>query len=417
MNEEILEGYASGPVPESIHVSGVRIGLVNGALAFGVPGIITGLEVGAGLGFTTSLAAFALGGVILTVLGVVTGWVGRVNRLTTCLTLHSVFGHLGARLISALVALSLLGWYGVNMDLLSAVLLELGLKWFELSCNALVIESVAGLLMVATTLFGIRLMAGLSAWLVPLMVLVVLYMAYQSLSLSPTATAPSAGSLSFGDGVSIVVGSFIVGVVLMPDFTRFARSQGDVISASVIPYLCLSSFVYVVAAFAGTLVASTDVIKVLGQIGMGSSALALVFVSAWLTNVVNLYSAGLGISAALPGTSTLRVTLVAGVFGTLAASLNLLTSFTDFLFALAVVFAPLAGVYVADFYLVQRQRAYDSPGGTPLNWLAIIAWASGIGSALLSQHAGITLFNLEALESFLIAFTTYLLLMRLNRDK
>ena len=52
------------------------------------------------------------------------------------------------------------------------------------------------------------------------------------------------GGLLFSEAVASVVGSFVVGVVLMPDFTRFARTDGDTVTASFLPFMGISSFVY-----------------------------------------------------------------------------------------------------------------------------------------------------------------------------
>ena len=48
--EDLLDDYPTSPVPEHRTVGGIRIGLVNGALAFAVPGLVTGLELGVALG-------------------------------------------------------------------------------------------------------------------------------------------------------------------------------------------------------------------------------------------------------------------------------------------------------------------------------------------------------------------------------
>lgn len=69
--------YALEPVPESAQTSGVAVGMINGALAFTVPGLITGIEIGEALGFWESIAAFLVGGLILAFFGTVTALVGR----------------------------------------------------------------------------------------------------------------------------------------------------------------------------------------------------------------------------------------------------------------------------------------------------------------------------------------------------
>lgn len=415
-NSHLLEGYATTAVPQSISVSGLRIGFVNGALAFAVPGLITGLEVGGALGFTRSLLAFFVGGLILAVLGTVTGIVGRRNRLTACLTISCVFGGQGATVINLLIALSLLGWYGVNMDLFSAVIGELVLRWQGVHADAFLIEVLAGIVVTAITLFGFTLMERLSTGLVPLMVLVVLYLASNlgefSIHSPMIASAPA---LSLGEAISVVVGSFIVGVVLMPDFTRFAGTDKDAATASFFAFLLLSSFVYVISAAAGLMVQSIDVLEVLLALGVGSVAFLLIVVSAFLTNVVNLYSAGLGVNAVFVNLKQWHIIIALGVLGTALASLNLLDHFTQFLFSLAVIFAPIAGVYIVDYFYTRRQAAYTwpiSPVNRSRQWIALFAWLLGISVSLMSQAGYIRLLHMDAIDGMLAAMLFYGLLSR-----
>ena len=93
----LLEDYATTPVPESKTHNGWSIGMVNGGLAFAVPGLITGLEIGSALGLEQSIYAFLLGGLILSILGTITGIVGMKNRLSSCMTMKFVFGLQGCK--------------------------------------------------------------------------------------------------------------------------------------------------------------------------------------------------------------------------------------------------------------------------------------------------------------------------------
>ncbi len=417
VNISRLEGYATTRVPDAVSVSGLRIGLVNGAMAFSVPGLITGLEVGGALGFQKSLIAFAVGGMLLAVLGAITGIVGHKNRLSSCMTINCVFGPTGAALINLLIAVSLLGWYGVNMDLFSSIVNELLQKWLGTESNVQAVEVLTGFAITGVALFGFSLMEKLSGWLVPLMILVILYLASNLGDFSTTSPPLNdVAALSMSQAISVVVGSFIVGVVLMPDFTRFAASNNGAVAASFIPFLFLSSFVYVVAAAAGLLVRSTDALEVLLVLGVGSMAFVLIVVSAFLTNVVNLYSAGLSINAVFTKAKNWHIVMVAGLLGTGLASLNLLDRFTDFLYSVAIIFAPIAGVYVVDFFWVRKMKVYsveEQRLTTSKHWLAILSWLAGISISLLSETETIYLSGLASVDGLLGAMAIYALLSQL----
>ncbi len=413
-----MEGYATSAVPSTVSVSGLRIGLVNGALAFAVPGLITGLEVGGALGFSTSVAAFLIGGLLLALFGFITGYVGYRNRLSACMTIKCVFGTQGAALINLLIALSLLGWYGINMDLFSSVIAELLQRWQGQESNVFATELGAGIAITSVTLFGFSLMEKLSAYLVPVMIALIVYIAL-TLSSFDIDSGPIRGTpgLTLSEAVSVVLGSFIVGVVLMPDFTRFAGSTRGTIAASVVPFLVLSTLVYAVSAAAGLMVRSTDVLAVLLALGVGSLAFLLIVISSFLTNVVNLYSAGLSINAVFTQLKEWHIVLIAGLLGTVLASVNLLDRFTDFLFGLAVIFAPIAGVYVVDFFLTRRSRIYlinEYPHTTNRQKLAVLCWIAGVLVSMLSQAGKLPLLGLQSLDGLITTVILYALLSRIQ---
>jgi len=417
-DDELLEDYATSRVPEHRTMGGFRIGAINGGLVFAVPGIVTGIELGGALGFEKSVYAFLTGGLILALLGAVTSIVGLHNRLTACMTMKFTFGKHGANLLAFMFVVALLGWYGVNMDLFSAALQEIFIRLFDTSPPIWVLEVSSGVLITLSTFAGFRVVERLASLFVPIMALVVLYMLYASLNYDsdPSKVLENTG-LSFGESVSIVVGSFIVSVVLFPDFSRFAHDSKAAVIGSFYPLLGLSSFVYIISAFAGIVVAEFDVLAALLALGMGMFALVLLVLSSWITNTVNLYSAALGVNSIVRNVKEWKIIVVAGVFGTVAASFNILDQFTDFLFSLSIVFTPVAAVYVTDFFIIRKQQIYDIEQVDALpsvNWVAMLAWFIGIGTSILSNKGTFTLTSIEAVDALLVTAPAYFLLVKLQ---
>lgn len=416
--DDLFEDYATTPVPEQQTIGGVGIGMINGGLAFAVPGLITGIELGTALGFEQSLYAFLLGGLLLAVLGFITGLVGMHNRLASCMTMKFVFGRYGANLISLLFVVALLGWYGVNIDLFSEVSQQLSLQLFAASPSIMTLEILLGVVITLTTIWGFKLIEKVANLFVPILALVVVYMLWQSLSYpAAQSAAPAIASMSFGEAVSVVVGSFIVSVVLMPDFTRFAATSRDTAVSSFLPFLGLSSFVYIASALAGLAVQDDNVLTVMLALGMGGIAFMLLIVSSWVTNVVNLYSVGLGFNAISPRLREWKIIVVAGVLGTLFASFNLLDRFTDFLFGLSVVFTPVAAIYVVDFFFLRAKRKYqlaELEHVPAMNWQALLAWGFGTSASLLSNQGLVLITGIEACDALLVTAPAYWLLRRFS---
>ncbi len=416
---EQLEDYATSRVPEHRTIGGVRIGMINGGLAFAVPGLVTGLEIGNALGFEASLTAFLLGGFILSILGSITGTLGMYNRLTSCMTLKFVFGQYGANILSFIFAISLLGWYGVTMDLFSAVSQELAQQLFNSKPEIWAIEAGAGLLITLTALVGFQALEKISSLFVPILFLVVLYLLFQSVEfqeINPASTIKITSDLSFGEAVSAVIGSFIISVALMPDFSRFAATKTDAVIGSFLPFLAICSFVYIASAYAGSVVDDKDILVVMQTLGLGVFSFVLLILSSWITNAVNLYSAALGINAILQKSTEWKIVAVAGFFGTVVASFNLLEQFTDFLFSLSIIFTPVAAVCIADFFFLRKKHLYDLQEikSLPLvNWQAVVAWSIGIGISILSNNGIIFITSVEACDAVLVTIPAYLVLKKM----
>lgn len=409
---DFTQDYPTSPVPEHRTVSGLRIGLILGVLAFAVPGLVAGAEIGGALGLRRSFIAFPLAGLLLVAVGTAVGIIGVYNRLSSYVLIQCLFGRFGANLLCLAIALSMLGWYGVNMDLLSAALQHLLGQLFDWLPAAWAIEVAAGVVMTVTAIFGFAMLNRLSAFIAPLLLLLTLLLGAKGLadfSGDWASTLPQAPALRSGQAITAVVGGLIVTAVLMQDFTRFARRPRDAATATALPCFAFSSLAYLCAAVAAIAVSEDDILLVMLALGLGLGAVGLVSLSTWVTNVINLYSCALSLSTVFPGRPFWQITVVSGVLGTVAALLNLLDNFTTFLIGLSIIFAPIGGIFIADFYLLRRLRPYslDLLGGRP-NWAALTAWALGAGMAFASAQTGTRLTGIEVVDSLLVASLSYL---------
>ena len=72
----LLEDYATKPVPVEISVSGLRIAMINTALAFSLPALLTGVQLSSMLGAQEAINAIIWGGIIVMLIGTAAGLVG-----------------------------------------------------------------------------------------------------------------------------------------------------------------------------------------------------------------------------------------------------------------------------------------------------------------------------------------------------
>ena len=412
---DLFEDYATTPVPPHIRVKGYRIALINCGLAFSLTGLILGVELAASLGLAASTIAFVAGGAVLALIASITGYVGVKVRMSSYMIIRYAFGRTGSRIVNLCMAVSLFGWFGVNASLFAQAADELWATLTGIDLPEPVFTVTGGVLMTAGAALGFRSLKFLSILLVPVQLLVLLWLAQITLagtSFGELLPIEPGGGVTLGDAVSAVIGSWIVGAVNQPDLTRYGKTLADSVIAAAIPFLFAASFIYVVAAMAGLWSGESDLLPVMIALGMGAAAFVFVLFSSWITNAMNLYGCSLSINAVFRKLHEWQIAIVSGVFGTALALAGILDHFVDFVFSLGILFTPVAGIYVVDFFCFRRdlylcgstdvERAISVP--------AFVAWLLGIAVAVAAGSGRFVLTGTAAVDSLLVASLAFLII-------
>jgi cytosine permease len=414
--------FATEPVPDESTVSWVRVALVASMVAFSLPTFLTGVEIAIASSPMRTLEILAVGTVILTIIGCITAAIGANTRLSSYMLNRIAFGTRGAALVNMAFAISLLGWFGVNIDLFSGAVQRLAVDMYDTTVPAWPIELFAGVVMTVTTVFGFRAINILSALLVPVLIAVTAQLIAGSLddqSLTQIMSTASEEELSFGDGVSAVVGAVIVGAVILPDITRFIRHWSGGVFVVLTSYLVIEFIVISAGGLAATALADEDLLNIMLTLGIGWAAFAIVILGSWVLNSLNLYSTMLSVESTAPKLNNTLLIITLGSLGTLAAFMNILDNFLSFLFYLAVIFVPVSGVIMVD-YLVLRRSAYHEDRlrlqqkNRPK---AIAAWGLGACVALVGSWGWISLTNIAALDAMIVAALAYYLMALIGRSE
>jgi len=415
----LFEDYATEPVPREKTVSGFRIGLVLGGIGIALPALLSGAKIGSALGLEKSIWAFLTTGAFLTVLGLISGLVGSRTRLSTYMIIRFSFGRLGSKLVNLSFALSQLGWFGVNAYLFGAAAQSAGAALLPGLFSADTYIVMGGALMTASTIFGFKALDKLALFAVPLLLLTLVLMVTQTLGLAPFGdllARPGSGSMSFTKALSVLAGGIMVGVVLLPDLTRYSRSAVDTLIAILIPMAIVEPLVHFSAAVPSVATGLADALPILLAIGFGGWALFIVIFSSWTTNAVNLYGSGLALSAVFPRFGEWKIIALSGLAGTAIALFDIPDLFIGFLYYQALVFTPVVGIYVTDFFII-RHGHYDyrqCDAGPNISWPACAAWIIGSLIAWAGGEEWITITTVPALDAALAAAGLYWALMRLG---
>jgi cytosine permease len=222
------DAYATRSVPEEETVGWFRVALVSAMVAFSLPTFVTGAQVFLASENSMAFLAILTGCISLTAIAAICGAIGTLSRLNSSMLVRIAFGTKGAAIVNLALAISLLGWFGVNIDLFSGAVVRICQDVFGLSIANWAVELLAGIAMTVTTLYGFRAINTLSLLLVPVMMAVTAVLAYETLtarSFVESLAATGQSEIDFGFAVSSVIGGVIIGAVIMPDITRFIRGR------------------------------------------------------------------------------------------------------------------------------------------------------------------------------------------------
>lgn len=408
--------HAREAVPSEQAVSGWRIALIVTGISIGVPLMLTGSRLATDMGGGKAFAAFFLGGLILAAIGSLTGVIGARRRVSTYVIIQQTFGRSVAVLINGVLAFSILAWFAITAAVFGSALQGALMQTLQLNVHADLLTMLGILLMVLTTIFGFRALDRLALLAVPALAALLAYMALSGLRVGgsdgPDDAAALHATISFGHGLSMVVGSWIVGMVVLPDWCRYCLRESDGVVASVasmaVAYPVLLSFAAIPALAFG----ETDVVALLFVLGAGAPGLLLLVLGTWTTNACNLYSGSLALAALVEKLPRWQLTILGGGVGAVMALSGIADRLTDFLMALSVVITPIAGIYIVDSF-----RSGNSVADTPENpvtenwrWPALLSWLTGSAVGLAASLEAFSLTSMPAADALLIATGCYLVL-------
>lgn len=360
-------------------------------LAFGwgflITGLLAGGQLGAGMSFYPDLllASFA-GNFINFIMGALVAYVGYKTACNSGLIYQFVYGRVGVLLPVVFIALLITGWQAIIVGAFGFTFAQ------SFTSPAFYMVAIAGgLLFTATTYFGVKGIERVSTPSVVILVLVGLYAAWSNVSgaggveafLQLSADTAAKAPLSFPAAVDIVVGSWVVGAVVMAEYTRFAKKFWVAMAIPFIVMIVAQWFLQIVGAMGSVVSGSPDFTTymlqqgfIIGGIGLIGMGLAL-----WTTGNANLYLPAIQTAAVFRRPKRVMV-VIWGLIGTVLG-LGLYQYFIQWINLLAILVPPLLGPLIVDFYILNR-RTYD-PNDLPnlhrWNQAAIIAYGVGAVAA------------------------------------
>ena len=415
---EYFDESARVPVREDETVSGWSVGIVIFGICLTLPTLYTGAITAEQLGFIGTAKAVGLASLVLSIMSIPAAIVGAETRLSSYLIIEFVFGRRGSDFVNALLGLTLLGWFAVTAGFFGETLAIAFEEMFAVSPPTWLLTLISSVLILITTIFGFKAIDRLALFAVPLLILFLLYVSNLSLADSSwEAVLNTEGSnpAYFSTAVSTVIGSLIVGVVLMPDLSRYARSVKDCVSASVLGNGVGNCFSMLMGVAPAIVTGLLDPMAYMIALGLVGSAFVILVFATWTTNSVNLYSTTLAVAIIKPKIPEWKLTVACGVIGTALAMIGITDYFIGFLEWLGVIVPPVASIYLTD-YFVLKQKNYSLTLQDSLpdyDRAAIVAWVIGTAISAFTFVSEFSLSTIPTLDALVITAPIYLICRRL----
>lgn len=405
---EKIDDYPVSRVPLSVRLPFLNVALVHIGMLTALDQFMLGAVLGHSMTLGQAFLAIFIGSAIFGVVTVGLGYAGMKEGMSgSLLARWCGFGRIGSVLIGLVIAISLIGWFGVQNAVFAKALNfamadKLGFGWSA---------ALSGIALTLLVAFGFRALRFTAKIAVPMFVIVVGYISIMTLSghniAELIASAPNGEAISISAGATMVVGGCIVASLITPDMTRYSQKGKHVFWMTMLSIIVGEFIVNGLAIIIARALNTADVVTIMSQAAGGIGLIAVIF-STLRVNDINLYSSSLGIANAIEGVTGKKlryvsITLVIGLIGTLLSVAGILDRFIDFLTLLGVLFPPIIGVMLVDYYILRTHKVLletsraegllPDNAQTPLiGWPAIIASIAGAIVGLAFEW-GVPAFN------------------------
>lgn len=389
-----------------------------------VPVFLMGSQMASVAPLSTFLIGIFLGGLLSFIMATATGLVGQKTGLTTALLTRHTFGHKGYWIACAAMAFTAIGWFGIQISVFSEAFVALLAKVWDVHAPVSAVVIIAGILMSSTAIIGYRGLGKLSIIATPLLcILILLPLVHYTQAgvwdrLFVQRDLP--GDMTLGMIIATVVGAYSFAFT-MPDITRYCQRGRDVALGMFANFVLIYPGLMALTGVLAILSGQPDFLEMMLLLGFGGLAVVVLFLATWTTNDTNVYAAAVSANVFVARAPRWIVAAASGAIGTLLALAGILDHFMSWLIFTGNLFAPMAGVYLLDYWL---QREKYTGGQVPYSFAVpqLVAWAVGTGVALLTtSKAGLgfeilTLSTIPALDGvFAGAMTLYILLRLCGR--
>jgi cytosine permease len=215
------------------------------------------------------------------------------------------------------------------------------------------------------------------------------------------------GAIPLGRGISAIIGSFVIGCIILPDYSRFIRRPRDAMIAAGTAIGPIWAVVLGCYAAAGLVARSADPAEVLILLGMPVALTILLPLGLAQNGIMTLYSSALVTSTWLRHVRFVWIVIATAAVGGLIALAGAQNAFVSYLVLLGLVFPPAAAILIQQAMVATASTVSTAS----VRWRSLAIWWAGSAVATASEYGtGIT--GTSALDGFIVAFALAALAFR-----
>lgn len=405
------------------HQSWYSLGIIWAGAMITIPSLLVGNTLISGMSLSKTLLVTVIGYAVVVILMILQGIQSTDLGKPTVQVAGQVFGKKGSRtIISIILAIACLGWFGIQANVCGAALANL-LAVYDIIVPIPLASFFSGLVMVISAIYGIKVLRVLSYIAVPLLVVMCVIGLVQTLTgdnLQTIQEYKPKGNMSFMDGLAVTLGSFALGAVIAGDYSQYSKKRSDVLKAAIFGIIPAGVLMIGTGAVLTIAYQTSDITAVFLNIATPFIGGVVLILATWKTNLVNAISGGIALVNVF-NVSKKKEKMgvgIAGTVGTLLAVVGILNYFTPIMSILSAMIPPVAGVMIASYWVMNKGDKNNWREVDGVNRLGIASWL--VGAVIASTPVVLSLFPSlpqvpnQPLIGIVISFVIYFIGYRIS---
>ncbi|MEA4963138.1 cytosine permease [Lutispora sp.] len=413
----IMETTTLTPVPASERKPWYNIAFIWAGSVICIPALMVGSLVSSGLNFRQSVIAMIIGYCIVVAYMCLLGMMSSDLGLPTTVAISRAYGSRGSSLlVSLIIAITMTGWFGSQTALCATSFCNIMSGYLHVNFPLWLSALIWGCLMFITSVYGVKMIEILNKISVPALFVMLIWGIISAIMNGAAGVVSSyepPAFLGMTYGITLSVAGFASGAICCGDYTRYNKDRKGTILGCVMGVLPAGIGALVIGAVLSLSAGSYDLSVVFSNFGLPIIGMLVLILATWTTNTSNAYSSGIAVVNMFKMKDDKRsaMTLVCGAIGTALALFGIADVFSVFLNIIAVLVPPVAGVAIADYWIMGKGKPELWKPMEGINWMGVISWVVG---GLVTYF---TTFFVPTINGIIAALLLYCILAAIIKDE